>query len=546
MKAAELLAMYERVADAPDAVEKLRRLVLDLAVRGRLVEHGLGTSTLSSGSLNSRTRTPSAGEFPIPDCWTWTTVGEVAESRLGKMLDKSKNKGTPRRYLRNVNVRWFDFDLSDLAEMRFEDAELSEFELRVGDVLICEGGEPGRAAVWDGRAQGLYFQKAIHRVRFANSVLSSFFVLSLRASASDGRLASYFTGTGIKHLTGKGLSSYRFALPPLAEQHRIVAKVDELMALCDQLETARKDREAARDRLASASLARLNVPDPDTFQSDVRFALDVLPALSARPDQVKQLRQTILNLAVRGKLVKQDPADEPASELLRRVSSARRLSTAEQNQRIEGEMGAMRPRGWEQVVLSQVCDFVTSGSRGWAEYYATTGAWFIRAQNIRFGTLLLDNLACVRPPKSAEGSRTQVQRGDLLIVITGAGVTNPALLDQDLGEAYISQHVALVRPNDRQLSRWLLLCMMADEGGRAELVRCAYGSGKPGLNLDNIRTLRSPLPPLAEQDRIVAKVDELMALCDQLEESLNGASTARSCLLNALLHEAIASTGTAA
>ena len=109
-------------------------------------------------------------------------------------------------------------------------------------------------------------------------------------------------------------------LPPLAEQHRIVAKVDELMALCDRLEAARAEREATRDRLTAASLARLNAPDPDTFPDDARFALDALPALTARPDQIKQLRQTILNLAVRGKLVPQDPNDEPASELLKRIA----------------------------------------------------------------------------------------------------------------------------------------------------------------------------------------------------------------------------------
>src|SRR6185312_15948270 len=97
-----------------------------------------------------------------------------------------------------------------------------------------------------------------------------------------------------------------FPLPPIAEQHRIVAKVDELMGLCDRLEAARTGREAVRDRLGAASLARLNAPDPETFQDDAPFALDALPALTTRPDQIKALRQTILNLAVRGKLVPQD------------------------------------------------------------------------------------------------------------------------------------------------------------------------------------------------------------------------------------------------
>jgi type I restriction enzyme S subunit len=119
-------------------------------------------------------------------------------------------------------------------------------------------------------------------------------------------------------------------------------------------------------------------------------------------------------------------------------------------------------------------------------------------------------------------------------------VTNPALLDHDLGEAYVSQHVGLVRPTDPQLSAWLLLCLMADGAGRAELVERAYGAGKPGLNLDNIRSLSVPLPPLAEQQRIVAKVNEVMALCDRLESYLVDSARTRTRLLDALLAEALA------
>ena len=120
-------------------------------------------------------------------------------------------------------------------------------------------------------------------------------------------MREYFTGTGIKHFTGQSLDALPFHFPPLAEQHRIVAKVDELMALCDRLEAARAEREATRDRLTAASLARLNTPDPDpaTFATHARFALDHLPALTACPDQIRQLRQTILSLAVLEMLARQ-------------------------------------------------------------------------------------------------------------------------------------------------------------------------------------------------------------------------------------------------
>lgn len=124
-------------------------------------------------------------------------------------------------------------------------------------------------------------------------------------------------------------------------------------------------------------------------------------------------------------------------------------------------------------------------------------------------------------------------------MITGTCVTNPALLDRDLGEAYVSQHVALMKPTTTAISPWLLLCLMAPAGLRAVLVECAYGAGKPGSNLDNTRSLPIPLPPLAEQCRIVAKVDELMAVCDQLEARRMTAQDGHGRLLETVLHNAL-------
>jgi len=254
MSIPHLLAHCELFTEAPDAIAHLRRFILDLAVRGKLVRQDPKDRSSSEVLSELGISKTNKGPFDVPESWCWSNVGSVAETRLGKMLDKSKNKGEPRRYLRNVNVRWFDFDLSDLLEMRFEDSELPEFTLRPADVLICEGGEPGRAAVWDGRESDIYFQKAIHRVRFLDFVNSHYFVNALRASADDGRLREYFTGTGIKHFTGKGLARYLFPLPPMAEQQRIVAKVKELTTLCNHLEVSLARRAATRSRLLDALL----------------------------------------------------------------------------------------------------------------------------------------------------------------------------------------------------------------------------------------------------------------------------------------------------
>jgi type I restriction enzyme S subunit len=238
----------------PDQIKQLRQTILNLAVRGRLVTQDPNDESTPEFLERSKLKTSDNEPFPIPPSWSWISVGQIGESRLGKMLDKAKNKGTPRRYLRNVNVRWFDFDLSDVLEMRFEDDEIEEYSLRKGDVLICEGGEPGRAAVWDEREEKIYFQKAIHRVRFGDGVDSRFFVNVVRESADSGRLSGYFTGVGIKHFTGKGLSSFIFPLPPLPEQHRIVVKVNELMTICDALEKQLSDTRTGCQNLLDSIL----------------------------------------------------------------------------------------------------------------------------------------------------------------------------------------------------------------------------------------------------------------------------------------------------
>ena len=245
-----------RLTTRPEHIKQLRQTILNLAVRGRLVPQDPNDEPVEELLKSKSTKISEDTPFQIPDSWVWVSVAEIAESRLGKMLDKAKNKGKPLRYLRNVNVRWFDFDLSDVLEMRFEDSELDEFSLKSGDVLVCEGGEPGRAAVWDDRESDIYFQKAIHRLRFPNGVNPHYFVDVLREAADSGRLATYFTGGGIKHLTGKGLSSLLFPLPPLLEQYRIVAKVDELMALCDQLESQLTTTQADSRHLLEAMLHR--------------------------------------------------------------------------------------------------------------------------------------------------------------------------------------------------------------------------------------------------------------------------------------------------
>lgn len=142
------------------------------------------------------------------------------------MLDKSKNRGKLQPYVRNLNVRWFEVDLNDLQEMRFEENERERYMARKGDVLICEGGYPGRAALWN-HDDPIFIQKAIHRVRFSEPDRAKWFIYFLYFSDLNGSLRNYFSGTGIQHLTGETLRRFRLPLPPLEQQNRIVETLDQ-------------------------------------------------------------------------------------------------------------------------------------------------------------------------------------------------------------------------------------------------------------------------------------------------------------------------------
>jgi type I restriction enzyme S subunit len=524
MNAERLLSHYERIADAPDAIARLRRFIHDLAVRGKLVPQDPRDKPESE--LLKRVAQETVSQADLPKAWVRATVGALLNLQYGKGLKTSEraDEGPVPVFGSNGIVGFTDESLTVRPS-----------------IIVGRKGSAGALNLCNGPS---WTTDVAYYVE-APSYTEIHFLLNALAALDLDKL-----GKGVKPgLSRSDAYGQLMCVPPLAEQHRIVAKVGELMALCDRLEVARAGREATRDRLAAAAFARLNAPDPDpaTFSEHAHFALGNLTALTTRPEQVARLRQTILNLAVSGRLVPQDPSDEPASELLKRIAAEKAglvkaaiISRQMQYSRDPNYLTQESPSQWEAIALGDICNMVTSGSRGWGEFYANAGPKFIRAQNIRFGRLQCDDLACVNPPRNSEGSRTRVAKGDLFVVITGAGVTNPALLDRDIGEAYVSQHIGLIKPTDAQLSRWLLLCLMSPAGGRDELLERAYGAGRPGLNLDNIRSLSIPLPPLTEQHRIVAKVDELMTLCDRLEASLSSGDDTRRRLLDALLAEALA------
>ena len=278
MNAAGLLKHYDRIADAPDAVAKLRRFILDLAVRGKLVAQ-LPKCELPA-ELPIQLPHEETGEFDLPIGWRRANFGAILVLQYGKGL-KANDRATEGP----IPV----FGSNGIVGYTSEPLTVSP------SIIVGRKGSAGALNLCDGPSWTTDVAYFVEVPSFFNAR----FLFNALASLNLEKL-----GKGVKPGLSR-LDAYAQDLwvPPLAEQHLIVAKVDELMALCDQLEAARAEREARRDRLAAASLARLSAPDPETFHDDARFALDALPSLTARSDQIKQIRQTILRLAVRGALL---------------------------------------------------------------------------------------------------------------------------------------------------------------------------------------------------------------------------------------------------
>ena len=195
----------------------------------------------------------------LPEAWTRKSLNEVAEFRLGKMLDQEKNRGDLMPYLANVNVRWGEFDLRDLREMRFEHDELEAFGLKFGDIVMCEGGEPGRCAIWKEQRPGMMIQKAIHRIRCRENMNHVYLYRSLRHDGQSGQLATLFTGATIKHLPREKLAKVTVVVPParLMDLFLIYARpIENQLRL---LEAANRRASEARDlllpRLMSGEIA---------------------------------------------------------------------------------------------------------------------------------------------------------------------------------------------------------------------------------------------------------------------------------------------------
>jgi type I restriction enzyme S subunit len=541
-------------------IKKLRELILELAVRGKLVPQDANDQPASEllkriqaekaklvaeGKIKKEKPLAPIDEnekpYELPQSWYWIRLGYLGEWGAG---------ATPLRSVSSYyggDMPWFksgelSSDFIDTAEETVTELALKECSLRLnnpGDVLIAMyGATIGKAAILKVVATT---NQAVCACTPNLSIFNRYLLLLLKAMKSN------FIGQGAggaqPNISREKIIATIAALPPLAEQHRIVAKVDELMALCDQLEAQQNNAAQAHEKLVSHLLGTLtqsqNAEDFSANWQRIAVHFDTLFTTEASIDALKQ---TLLQLAVMGKLVPQDVNDEPASKLLKRIQAEKAKLIAEGKLKKEKLLAPISedekpfelPNGWEWIRLGSLGDWGAGATplRSISSYYGGDMPWF------KSGELSSDFIdvaeETITEQALKECSLRLNQPGDVLIAMYGATIGKASILKIP---ATTNQAVCACTPNGSIFNRYLLVLLKAM---KSNFIGQGAGGAQPNISREKIIATTAALPPLSEQHRIVAKVDELMALCDQLKTRIQQAGQQQQLLADVLVARAVA------
>lgn len=527
------------IGDAPEHIAGLRKLAVAFAIGGRLD----GPSTTAPEELltqieTTRKELERAGQVKkrkvrltvqpehLPEVFNdlsrFVPLAEIASIEKGKTGIKQAVAG--------------EFPLVVTAAAR-ETCDHFDFDAAAAIIPLVSSTGHGNASI-----NRLHYQEgkfALGTILAAviphdPRAISARFLFEYLSAFKDELLVSRMTGTANVTLTIGRIGEV--PVPLLSAEAQ--TKVDELMALCDRLEEARKTREEVRDKLTAASLPRLTAPETtsEDFPTHAAFALDALPALTTRPDQIKTLRQTILNLAVRGKLVEQDPADEPASNLLEQIAEDRdRLSKEGEIKKQkpilpldDSEVPYEAPENWQWARFNEIAAIQSNlvSPKGYPDMP------HIAPDNIEGWTARLLPYVSVKEAGVFSGKHS-FSAGSILYSKIRPNLAKVTIVDFD---GLCSADMYPIRAH---IHREFLVKFMITQAFVDQSVSEDNRVAMPKINQAALSNIMIPVPPLAEQHRLVAKVDALMALCDRLEAALTTTDTTRTRLLEALLHEAL-------
>ena len=426
--------------------------------------------------------------FDIPDSWEWVRLGELFQHNTGKALNAANRTGQLKQYITTSNLYWDRFELDNLKEMHFSESEVEKCTVIKGDLLVCEGGDIGRAAIWP-FDYPMCIQNHIHRLRAYVPICTRFFYYLFDLYKHAGWIGG--KGIGIQGLSSNAVHVLLFPLPPLAEQYRIVDAIVTLQ------------------------------PYTDAY-ADVESTLDILN--TAFPERLKK---SILQEAVQGKLVPQDPSDEPAEALLERIRAEKqrlikegkikkdkhesvifRRDNSHYEKRgseevcIDDEIPFEIPENWVWCRLGSILEKLTDGAHSTPKY-TDSGVPFISVKDVSSGVLSFDSAKHISESEHRElYKRCDPKRGDILL--TKVGTTGiPVIVDTD-EEFSLFVSVAQLRFLHSLLDKNYLLLLIQSPLVQQQCTEHTRGVGNKNWVMRDIANTLVAIPPLAEQKRIVA------------------------------------------
>jgi len=517
MKLETFFEKFDQVADAPDAMAKMREIVLELAVHGKLNQ---GNSADRKGWSIKRLKDLTS------------KIGSGSTPHGGK--NSYHVSGTP--LIRSMNVHFRKFVRDGLAFIDdVQAAALSNVIVEPNDVLLnITGASIGRVTTAPKDMAGARVNQHVAIIRTRRELLPRFLEIVLASPTFQSLIDGIQVGATREALTKRMIEEFEIPLPATSEQISVISRVDELMGLCDRLEAQQKERETWHAGLTRAAVARFDeAPTPANLNFLFHPTYSVTPA---------DLRKTILNLAVQGKLVSQDSDSEPARLILERITQQKKSLLAAKQFR-QGKVSRPQsaldaptrlPSGWSWVNVDSLCFKVTDGTH-FTPHYVESGVRFVSAKDIIGGALTFDRCKFISQEEHDKlYRRCNPEYHD--IVISKSGSIGAVALIEDHEEFSLFESLALLKFDQKSLLPQYLIYALTHACSTLTAGHIR-GVGVKHLHLDILRGVEFALPPLDEQSRIVARVDQLMGLVDQLETQLAAFEKTTKELLDAVIHE---------
>ncbi|MFC1602691.1 restriction endonuclease subunit S [Pseudomonadota bacterium] len=555
-------------------IQKLRQLILELAVRGKLVPQDANDEPASvlleriaerkeklikEKKIKKQKLLPPVTEeekpFELPPGWAIERVGNLTE-KLGSGSTPRGGKtayvddGIP--FLRSQNI-WSDgIKLEDIAYIPQETHDnMDNTKVYPGDVLLnITGASLGRSTIFPEELSEANVSQHVTIIRLLEKNMGRFMHLGILSPMIQRFVWGRQVGMAIEGLSKKVLEMFEFPIPPLAEQYRIASKVEELMALCDQLEHRQENQQQAHQTLVttllnglleSAKATDANIENAGAF-FEQRIA-EHFDTLFTTEQSIDQLKQSILQLAVMGKLVPQEPNDQPASELLKKIAAEKAKLIKEKKIKKQKPLPEITydekpfalPVGWEWCRHQQMVTLLGDGLHGTPNYDDLGSYFFVNGNNLNDGVINIK-------PETKRVNETEylkykkeLNSRTIFVSINGT-LGNVAFFNDEpimLGKSACYFNLGT------ELSKLFIKRLIESPYFLNYAFASATGSTIKNLGLKSMNNFPVALPPLEEQHRIVAKVDQLMAICDQLKQRLADAQTTQLHLADAMAEQTV-------